>query len=156
MIRFITAVLVALGLSCMAYGGESTVAKEFVVKSKPGFVSQWLKAHPKEVAKSTGCQIISQNGDKIRVRQETSKGLMEFTLQEKYDDETLLYESKLVQVHRGLIEDQKTTVTIEEHEDGALVRIELWASVRDTKGVAIKPTLAKSVKGFQEMVESRF
>lgn len=161
MIKTISAVLVSFFILVAAplFGGESWHEKEFEVRQSPKVISDWLKDHPKEVARSTGSELISKEGNKVRVRQDTPKGMMEFTLQETIKDNGKVYDykSKLIQVHEGLIEDQETIVKLSpSRRGGTIVTITLSASVRETKPIAIKTGLNKSARGFQEMVERKF
>jgi len=161
MIKKIAAVLMSFFILTAAplFGGESWHETEFEVRSSPKEVSDWLKDHPKEVARSTRSELVSKDGDKIRVRQDTPKGLMEFTLQETAKDngKTYDYKSKLIKVHEGLIEDQVTTVKLSPSRfGGTIVVMKISARVRDTKPIAIKTQIAKSARGFQEMVQRKF
>jgi len=145
-------------ITSASFGGESWHKKEFEVKEKPNVISRWLKENTREVVRSTGGEIISKDGDNIRLRQDTQKGIMEFTIRESSSDsgDTYNYSSKLIKVHSGLIEDQKTVIKVESYRGGSKITIELSASVSNTKPIAIKPELTKSVKGFQQMVERQF
>lgn len=139
------------------FGGESWHEKEFEVKASPKVISDWLKKNPKEIASYMGGELISKNGDKVRIRQDTPKGIMEFTLEEtlKENGDTYDYMSKLVEVHEGLIEDQMTVVKLTPKGSGSIVTIRLSATVRDVKPAQIRSGLAKSIRGFQEMVERK-
>jgi len=158
MLKGIITVVAVFFVTSTSFGGESWHAKEFEVREKPSVVSTWLKAHPKEVARSTGGEIISKDGDNIRLRQDTQKGMMEFTVRESSSDsgDTYNYSSKLIEVHSGLIEDKKTVIKVEPYRGGSKITIELSASVRNTKPITIKPELTKSAKGFQHMLERNF
>jgi hypothetical protein len=138
--------------------GESFVEKEFEVKSEPSVVSKWLKEHPQEVAEATGSELISKKGDKVRVKKDTPKGMIDFTSRETSSDNGKIYKykSQLIQVHEGPIEDQTTVVTLEKVRGGTKITIKMTARVSDTGAPAIRTGLVKSVRGFIDMVESKF
>jgi len=154
----IAAVVAVFGLSASLFAGESHHTKEFTVRAKPDVVAKWLKDNPKEVARSTGSEIVSQDGEKVRLRQDTPRGLMEFTVRETVEEngQKVNYNSALVEVHEGLIEDQTTKVTIEPDGNGTAITIELFAKVKNVKPVAVRTGLSKSARGFQELVERKF
>lgn len=151
--------IAALILICgSAFGGEAQLTKEFVVRAKAEVVSTWLKEHPEDVAKATGGEIVSRAGNKVRVKQFTQKGIMDFTVNETntVKGKVFSYSSNLIQVHNGLIEDQETKISVEEIAGGSKVTIYLYAEVKATTPVAIRTNLIKSARGFEEMVERKF
>lgn len=140
------------------WAGESFVQKEFYVPENPKTVSDWLKQHPKDIAESTGCEWISKNGDKVRLKQDTDRGLMDFTVKETYTEKGSVYgyNSKLVEVHRGTLEDQATSFRLEPHRSGTLITVKMSAAVSNANAPAIRIGLNKSARGFQRLVEERF
>lgn len=145
-------------LSSFIFAGDASSQKEFVVHGKMEMISKWLKDHPKEIASATGSEFVSRKGDKIRVKQDTPDGLYEFTSVETYKESETVheYKSKLVETHSGALTDQETIIKLETVKGGTKVTIEVSASVLDRRGIAIKPRLHKSVKGFQDLLERKF
>ena len=158
MFKGLMTVIICISSSSLLFGGEAWNVKKFNIKSNPSTISQWLKEHPKEVARATGNEIVSKDGDNIRLMQDTPKGIIEFTVHEEFtNDKTVYnYNSNLIKVHQGPIEDQKTVVKISVVDGSTMVEIKLFAKVEDTASVSIKTKLHKSTKGFQELLERKF
>lgn len=152
------AIIIFVFSNSLLFGGEAWSVKKFNVKSNPSAVSEWLKGHSKEVMAATGNETVSRDGNDVRLRQDTPKGVMEFTVREEFTDDrnTHNYTSNLIKVHQGLIEDQKTTVKISTVDGSTVVEMKLFAKVKDTAPIAIKTKLHKSTKGFQELLERKF
>jgi hypothetical protein len=161
MLKGMLAIVAVFFLSASVYGdiyGETRHAKEFEVRSDSSSISKWMKSHAKEVAKSTGSELVSTDGDKIRLRQDTPVGILEFTCKETNSDNgsVYYYKSVLVEVHKGLIVSQTTEIKLEPSKRGTLVTIKMSASVRETTPFEIKASLTKSVRGFQQLIERNF
>jgi len=158
MLKGLMAITIFIFSGSLLFGGEAWCVKKFNIKSEPSTISQWLKEHSAEVAKATGNEIVSKDGDNIRLMQDTPKGIIEFTVHEKFTDDktTYSYNSDLTKVHQGPIEDQKTIVKINVVDGRTVVEIKLFAKVEDTASVSIKTKLHKSTKGFQELLERKF
>lgn len=154
MIKKIIATTVFMLSSTVLLAGESTSNREFVVKNSPDVIMQWMKDHPKEVAKSTGCDIISTNKDEMRLSQSTPVGVMDFTVKEKFTENS--YSSKLVKVHRGSIQDQTILIEFIEKNNETKVTIKLYAKVDDVFSILVKSNLNKSTKGFQDLLQKEF
>ena len=116
------------------FAGEAYTIKEFNVKADPQAISKWLQDHPKQVAESTGCEIVSRRGDETRLRQDSKEvGVIEFTSKETLSKDGLVYKSKLVKVHNGPIVAQETIIKSEPHRNGTRVTIKISAEVEGLK-----------------------
>ena len=144
--------------SSSVFGGESWHEKEFEIKANPSVVSAWLKNNSKAVVIATGGEVVSQQDNKLRLIQDTPKGIMDYTVEETIvvEKDEYTYDSKLIEVHKGLIEQQNTTITVVPSKVGSKVKIKLSASVADTKPSVIRGNLNRSIKGFQDMLERKF
>ena len=154
--KSILAAIVCLFTSSV-FAGEAYTIKEFNVNADAQDISKWLQEHPKQVAESTGCEIISRRGDETRLRQNSQEiGVIEFTSKETLSKNGLVYKSKLVKVHNGPIQAQETIIQSESHRGGTRVTIKISAEVDGLRGPAIKIGCNRSARGLQELIQEIF
>ena len=153
--RLITALLVALSTTA-AFGGQARVQQTVIVNKTPDQLATWLTANMNEVARSTGSEIVSRSGDKVRVRKRTAKGTFEFTLQETVTQSTpSVYNSHLVESHRGSLRSQDTTATLSPHgSKQSKVSITMSAEAEGYMDVDVRISLNKSMRGLEDLLGS--
>lgn len=158
MLRCAIFVLLLL-VSSVVSAGEAEVHKSFVVATSPKNLATWVQQNADAVAESTGCQLVSREGDKVRLRKRTPKGTFEFTLREvlKVGDTGGGYSTTLVEVHQGPLQEQTTIAKVEDSNGKAKVTIYMKAKVGGrVMDVDVRLGLNKSLRGFQDLLENNF
>jgi hypothetical protein len=161
MYRIISAILLALSPACAFAAGEAAIEKEFTLKASAADVVKWVKENPDAVAKSTHSEVVSRTGDTTRVKRETLKGTYEFTMREATTaaDRSYEYNAILIEAHQGGIESNTVRVKIAEGADGgATVYVYMFVKIseRAVNSFDVRAGVAKSVRGFQNLMEEKF
>ena len=160
MFKALSFFLVAFMLTSSSLGAEATVKKTFTLPEKTTVVAEWLKNHPDRIATSTNSEVISRQGNLVRLKKYTVKGVLEFTLQESIEviDDVFIYHTKLVEVHAGDITDQQMTFKLVPKDKETQVEVEISAAINDPllRNVDVKLGLLFSVKGFYTMMTNLY
>lgn len=159
--KLLTFLAVALIPSLAHCAGEAAIEKDFALKASAADVVAWIKENPDAVARSTHSEVVSRDGDTTRVKRETLKGTYEFTIREATSvaDRSYEYDSHLIEAHRGGIEANTVKVRIAEGASGgATVYVYMLVKIneRSVSSFDVRAGIAKSVRGFQNLMEERF
>jgi len=141
-------------------GAEGSFSKTFYVSADVSEIIKWVMENQDAVVKSTHCEVVSRDGDLVRVKRETVKGTFEFTLKEMISvgKGQAVYATKLVESHKGGLVDEQMRVTLTRDRDRTQFKLYAKAKVdrRNIRRFDIIAGLAASAKGFENLMIKRF
>lgn len=144
----------------MAFAGEASIDRTFTINAKSSVVAEWLKSHPEDIARSSGAKVISRNGNKVRVKKETIKGTFEFTLQESIvqQNNNTIYSAVLIETHQGAIVQDDIKATVLSVGDKTKIEVHMSVKINDrkVKDSEARIGVSRAIRGFQELLESKF
>ena len=143
-----------------AADAEASFNSTFYVSGNLRGVVDWLAANESAVVESTRCEILSRDGDLIRVRKETVKGTFDFTLRERISlgNGEAIYSTKLVESHKGGLVDEQLQVKMT--QEGSKVKVVLKSTAkvnqRGIRFIDVSASLSASGRGFEKLLTSKF